>query len=163
MKERFEICEDTEECLTFKGHKKYAVAVARKWVEQTQLFASNKIMCFDKQENIQNYSVTLLIRKDFECMNEVNDIIRKSLEAGLIQKWKQDGQSIKFHENVNAFSSHSYLQLSDMVVLAIGLFIVIFLVSAELVVNNRMESMYRYNLSIFVYKSFWTRRHAFFR
>ncbi|XP_031623072.1 uncharacterized protein LOC116340623 [Contarinia nasturtii] len=164
MKEQFEICVDIEECLhrfTIKDHKKYALAVSRKWIERKQFDALNKISCFEKAENLKNYSVSLLVRKDFGCMNEINEIIRNALEAGLIQKWKQDGQSIKLYKNVNAFSSHSYSRLSDVIVIAIALFISVLVILAELVVDNRMESLNRYNISIFIYKSFWTRRHAF--
>lgn len=154
------MCVDIDECLhrlASKETRKYAVAVSRKWVERSQLFAANKIYCFNKADNIQNYSISLHVRKDFLYIGKVNEIIRHALEAGLIQKWDNDGQTLKFNDDLNEFHPNSNSQLNDMIVFAVGLSVVALAVSVELIVNNRLEALNRYNLTIFVHKVFRAR------
>lgn len=149
------VCVDVEECLhrlMFKEYRKYAVAVSRKWVERSPLFVSNKIYCFNKADNIQNYSISLNIRKDFLYIAEVNEIIRHAVEAGLIQKWYNDGQSLKFYDDLNEIAPDSNSQLNDMLVFGVGLSVAVLVISAELIMNKRIEALNGFNLSIFVHK-----------
>lgn len=139
MKEQFDVCSDIDECLNRLTSREYrnAVAVSRKRIESSQLFLSNQIHCFEKTQNIQNYSISLNVRKDFEHMTEVNDIIRQALEAGLIQKWENDEYSVQSLNKLNNFNSNPNSQLSNIIVFAIALCLVALVIAAEFIVNNQ--------------------------
>lgn len=159
MKERFMIHADVEDILNrlnTNEYRKYAVAVSRNWVEKSAQFASNKIFCFNRANNIQNYSVSINIRKGFPYIAEVNEIIRNALEAGLIVKWEHDGQSLKSLDDLNDFTSNPNSQLNDIMLLAVGLSIIALAIAAEAIMNNRVDSLNHYNLSMFVHKLFNT-------
>ena len=143
--------------LMSKKYRKYAVAVSRKWVQRSELFASNEIYCFNRAENIQNYSISLNIRKGFPYIGEVNEIIRNALEAGLILKWEHDGHLPKSHDD---FISNPNFQLNDIILLAVGLFVVAFVIVAEIIAHNQMESLNHYNLLIFTHKIFRSNVHS---
>lgn len=156
MKERFDVCANIDECLsglTSKEHKR-AVALSRKRMERSQLLLSNEVHCFEKMENIQNYSLSLHVRKDFEHKAEVNEIIRNAVEAGLIQKWANDELPGKSCDDFDNCNTNTNQQIDDTIVLAIVLSLVLLVIAAEVVVNNRIEALNRYNLSIFVHKLF---------
>lgn len=166
MRRQFEVCFDIDECLNrlaLKEYKKYAVAVARTHIERSNLFMSNKIYCFGKSRNIQNYSISLNVRKDFEYMNELNEIIKLALEAGLIRKWENDGQPIKQHENMDEIVEKSIPKLSNAILFAIGFFVLILIVLAEIVISKRLETLNRQNLYMFMHKSLSAQRQFFMR
>lgn len=166
MKRRLEVCFDIDECLnrlTFKKYRKYAVAVARTHIERSNLFMSNKIYCFDRSENIKNYSISLKVRKDFEYMNELNEIIKIALEAGFFKRWENDGQPIKLSENIGDFVEISGPILSDAILFTIGFSVIILVVSAEMVAGKRLESLNRHNFNIFMHKSLGAQRQFFSR
>lgn len=157
MKEQFIVCTDINECLsqlTTKKKHKNAVAVSRKRVEKSQFFLSNEIHCFGKTENVQNYSISLNVRKDFEHKAEVNEIIRLALEAGLIQKWAADEDLVKPYDELNDSNPNTKPQLSDAIIFAIVLVFVALVIAAEIVVNNRVEALNNHNLSIFIHQLF---------
>lgn len=157
MKEQFNVCTDINECLsqlTSKKHKT-AVAVSRKRIEKSQLFLSNEIHCFGKTENIQNYSISLNVRTDFENMTEMNEIIRHASEAGFIQKWETDEHTVKPYDGLNDYNPNSSPLLSDTIIFVIVLGFVALVMAVEIVVNNRMEALNRHNLLIFVHKLFY--------
>lgn len=159
MKRRFEICSDIDECLQrlkLKPNEKYAVAVTRTHAEQSKLFALDKIYCFDREENLQNYSISLNIRKGFEYMTEVNEIIKRTLEAGLIKSWENDGQpvsnSVKLSKHLDDFTVSSIPRLNNATLFAIGSTIALLIISVEVVVSQRIEALNRYNLNMFIHK-----------
>lgn len=145
-----------------KEYQKYALAIPRRRAERSQVFISKKIYCYDKTENIRNYSVSLNVRKDFEYLAEVNEIIMNALEAGLIQKWENDGQPIKSHdEKMYNFIENSNSQLSNAMLLSMALSLVVMVLSAEIIINRQVEALYRHNFSIFVHKIFSRYREVF--
>lgn len=159
MKRKFEICSDIDECLhhlTLKQYKKYAVAVARTHAERSKLFALDKIYCFDRGENLQNYSISLNIRKGFKYMADVNEIIKRTLEAGLIKNWENDGQpvsnSVKLAEHLDDFVVTSIPRLNNATLFAIGCTLALLIISVEVVVSQRIEALNRYNLYMFMHK-----------
>lgn len=83
-----------------------AVAVSRHHVSA---ISSNKhIFCFDKSENIQNYLVVFLIRRNYVFYPQINDLIQRMSEAGFISKWANDHsiqQKIIPHEDDNNFKA----------------------------------------------------------
>lgn len=136
MKEQFNVCSDMDECLNRLTSNRNGVAISRKRIESSQLFLSNKIHCFDKTQNIHNYSIGLNVRKNFEHITEVNDIISKMLESGLIQKWENDEYSTQSLNKLNNFNSNPNSQLSNIIVFAIALCLVALVISAEFIAKQ---------------------------
>lgn len=160
MKKRFKVCVNMSMCLdelTSKRHVHYAVALPRSEAERTHQFASNEMYCFEKAENIRNYSVSLMVRKNFECMPEVNEIVKQALEAGLIKKWSSDGQSLRQHENFNSQKNNLIPKLSNISLMLIGFIVTMLVVSVEFVMNNRIDALNHQNFMIFVDKLFRAR------
>lgn len=145
------------EKLTSKRHLNYAVALPRSEAERTHQFASNELYCFEKAENIQNYSVSLMVRKNFECMPEVNEIIKQALEAGLIKKWSSDSQSLRQHENSNSPKNNLIPKLSNISLMLIGFIVTMLVFSVEFVMHNRIDALNHQNFMIFVDKLFTAR------
>lgn len=48
------------------------------------------IFCFKPPNHIYTYSVAMAIRKNVPHTTQINNIIQRLLEAGLIQKWQSD-------------------------------------------------------------------------
>lgn len=159
MKARFKVCSNIDMCLeriTLKQYKNHAVAVSRRQAEETRLFASRKIYCFDKAENIRNYSISLKVRKNFKCLEEVNEILRQTLEAGLIKKWSNEGQALQLHDDFDGFDDSGGVvpKLSNISLLSICFIFTLLVIAAEVVINNRIDVLNHYNFMIFVDKLF---------
>lgn len=128
--------------------------MSRSQAERNQLYASNKIYCFSKAENIKNYSISLKVRKNFECMDEVNEVIRQALEAGLITKWSNEGQILRYHDDLKSLKNNLIPKLSNALLLSIACIPTVLTISAELVMNNRMDELSHHNYITFVNKIF---------
>lgn len=79
-----------------KWDDKLAVASSRALAENIpQIIDKSEFYCFSRDENIHILPITLLIMPKYEFQAEVNAIIRRSLEAGLIEKWQRDSSSYR--------------------------------------------------------------------
>lgn len=78
------------ERLTRDDNYNLAVGVSRMHVMFSPLFRNHEIVCFDRTENIANYTISLAIRNNFEMMSTTNKIIRGILEGGLNVKWQRE-------------------------------------------------------------------------
>lgn len=78
------------ERLTHNENDNLAVGVSRTHAVHTSLFANHQISCFDRDQNIANYSVSLLVRNDYDLMTKINKLIRGVLEGGLNMKWQRE-------------------------------------------------------------------------
>lgn len=67
-----------------------AVGVSRIHAMHTSLFTNHQISCFDRSQNIANYSISLLIRNDYDLTSTINKLIRGVLEGGLNIKWQRE-------------------------------------------------------------------------
>lgn len=84
--ESFIICANSAQCLhQLELREDIAVAVSRQHARATA--SARDIFCFDKSNNIQNYSVALLIRNGRLQMQEWNKKIQQIIESGIIGKW----------------------------------------------------------------------------
>lgn len=82
-------CSTTLRCLQLLEHNEdMAVAVPRQNAYST-IFSRN-IFCFNRSNNIQNYSVALLLHEQRIEIPQWNELIQRCIEAGLIEKWAND-------------------------------------------------------------------------
>lgn len=74
---------------------------------------TSDIFCLDrtgKYDNIFNYHVSMLIRKNHQLYDKINDIVSYSFEAGLFYKWTRDSQYNMAHKHIEQ-SQPSIVQL----------------------------------------------------
>lgn len=89
----FEICTDIDECLyELSTDLKLAVAVSREHSENSPLMSKMNMYCFTRSNNIYNYLISVLARRDHHLLSRINRNIRGVLEAGLLSKWQLDSQ-----------------------------------------------------------------------
>ncbi|XP_031636877.1 uncharacterized protein LOC116349537 [Contarinia nasturtii] len=76
-----------------KWNDKLAVAVpyelsrSRTQMGNDQFNARKDVYCFDRRNNIYEYPLTMLVRRDFTLINEFDRFIKHASECGLIEKW----------------------------------------------------------------------------
>lgn len=51
---------------------------------------ANHIFCFDRSQNIANYSISLAIQNDYDLFKKINKKIRGVLEGGLNIRWQRE-------------------------------------------------------------------------
>lgn len=69
-----------------------AVGTSRIHAMTSPHFQNHKIFCFDRSQNIANYSVSLLVRNDVDLITKINAMIRNIIEGGLITKWHKENR-----------------------------------------------------------------------
>lgn len=85
-------CKDIDNCLAqLLYNDNLAVAVSR--IHATNTIYAPHIFCLPNNENIYNYSVSLLIRKNHCLFERINGIVYRSFETGLLAKWMNDGEN----------------------------------------------------------------------
>lgn len=86
-----------------------AVGVPRAHAMSTSLVANHDIFCFERSQNIANYSISLAIRNDLKLLSKINQIIQNILKGGLNVKWARE-HKIKVHwkENLNENQSATW-------------------------------------------------------
>lgn len=89
----FEICEEIDKCLAEIASDHFlAVAVSREHSENSPLMKKTNMFCFTRSNNVYNFLVSILARKDHHILTRMNRNIRGILEAGLLSKWQADSQ-----------------------------------------------------------------------
>lgn len=87
------MCGDIDDCLkrlTLDANDDLAVGVSRRHAISSSLFRNHDIFCFDRGENIANYTISLAIRNDIKLISTINKLIRRVLEGGLDVKWQRE-------------------------------------------------------------------------
>lgn len=88
----FKILESKNDFLNeLQWNDKLAVAISYERV-QTDRLLSASLYCLDDFNSIYGYSLKFLMRKNFLLMNELNQFIQQSSDAGLITKWLKGNQ-----------------------------------------------------------------------
>lgn len=84
----FEVTEQPEQYLSdLQWNDKLAVAISRDHYlsrSENGLNYQNIAYCFDHPNFICGYSLTMLARKDFSFLDELNDFIQRAVEGGLV-------------------------------------------------------------------------------
>lgn len=75
-----------------------AIAVSRQHIFNNPIYKKSQVYCFDRLENIADYSVSLFVRKTFDLLPKIEEIIQKLLEAGFIRKWESESQLRRKYE-----------------------------------------------------------------
>lgn len=82
------MCEDIDICLEQLYSNRYlAVAVSLKHVQSSRFIAKTDIYCFKNTETIKDYTVQILVKKDFPFLDELNAFINMARDSGLVAKW----------------------------------------------------------------------------
>lgn len=82
---------DIDSCLSqLKWNDRLAVHVGRIRAGYSPLIGLSEMYCFPSRENIISFPITVRVAKKYEFLPQVNTLIRRSLEAGLFEKWQKD-------------------------------------------------------------------------
>lgn len=73
-----------------KWNDSLAVSVSRLVAENCPLVDSSEMYCFSERENLREAMTALRVVHRFEFLPQVDDIIRRCFESGLILKWRKD-------------------------------------------------------------------------
>lgn len=85
----FEGCYNGDECL-HRLQFEHDLAVAASRIHVKTLSVQHKIFCFDESQNIHDYSITFLIRRDFPLKSQFVELFSRISSTGLVMKWKRD-------------------------------------------------------------------------
>lgn len=100
--ESFGTCQSIDECLRFLYSNEYkydwAIGASRLNIVNSPFYSSSKFFCFDQSEGIENYPVSMGMRKDYGKDIEVNKVIRYLTEGGFFVKWHRDNVKRKMYE-----------------------------------------------------------------
>lgn len=77
-----------------------------------------EIFCFSKANNVYSFSVAMMTKKYFHLLPQMNSIIRRVLEFGLLEKWAKDNSAatLKLIQNSENGSDDD----DELVVLTVG-------------------------------------------
>ncbi|XP_005180602.1 uncharacterized protein LOC101891574 [Musca domestica] len=91
VREHFHMCYNIEECLHRAAvDPKLAVAVSRQHSFYNPRIPRDNLYCFDRNENIYVYLVTMLLPKKFHLLHKINPVIQHIIESGHLHKWARD-------------------------------------------------------------------------
>ena len=118
VRQQFQMCYNIEECLQRAAKdSKLAVAVSRQHSFYNPRIPRDSLYCFDRNENIYVYLVTMLMPKKFHLLHKINPVIQHVIESGHMQKWARDldrrrriSEEIK-RSREDAFSSLTIAQI----------------------------------------------------
>lgn len=96
VRHQYTICALTDECLErLLRHDDLAVAVARQHALNSAIISKSDLFCFPRTANVYSFSVTMLTQRQFHLLNNINSVIRRVMEFGLIQKWDKDSDTLQ--------------------------------------------------------------------
>lgn len=135
----FEVCHDIDECLQrLKFDDNLAVAASRLHV-QTQPFQED-IFCFDKSQNVYDYSAVFLIQRNFPLKSEFIRLFDKIRYSGLIIKWQED--FVEYRRKARESFSEDNISIKALVptFLYIATPIISFVFALELLIYQKSHS-----------------------
>lgn len=85
---KFKVVEDAGEHIQkIDRHGNLAVAVPRTFVQSKRFNQGDQVFCFNSPDNIYDYALKFLMRKDFPLAEKLNEFIKDTSEYGIITKW----------------------------------------------------------------------------
>lgn len=91
MEHKYEIVPSVKPYLhDLESNYHLGVASSRAHIIGSGLIDKSTIYCFPVSKNIYNFSVAMIIRKNFILLPEINRIIQNVIEVGLVQRWEQE-------------------------------------------------------------------------
>lgn len=119
------------------------MSVGRTRAENSRLIRLSEIFCFPSRENIFAFPTTVRMSRKYEFLPQVNTLIRRSLEAGLFQKWRSDSSlyqnNLKQEQNCNVILTVAHIG-GALLLLLCGLSLALLAFMAEWVVKMKIES-----------------------
>lgn len=80
-------------CLAqLKWNDNLAVSTPRIRAENCPLISRSELYCFSQLENIYTFPIALSMQSKYEYFPQISAILRRSVEAGLIDKWHRDSR-----------------------------------------------------------------------
>lgn len=134
--------------MTLANNDDLAVGVSRTHAMSALPFINHEVHCFDRSQNIANFTISLAIRNDLELVSRINQIIQNLLDGGLLVKWSRDHQIRAVRkENLNAdvttswkpFSVENFVFGFHFVYFP-GLFLAVATLCAELYIAKRRRA-----------------------
>lgn len=116
-----------------------------------------EIFCFSKINNVYSFSVAMITKKYFHLLPQLNSIIRRVLEFGLLEKWAKDNSAatLKLIQSSDDGSTDDGLVVltvghitAAMIIMLIGYAIALIAFFGEVIVAKK--------LSYSTHKSFWS-------
>ena len=135
IRQQYQMCYNIEQCLKEAAtNDRVAVAVSRQHTFYNPRIPREDLYCFDRNENLYVYLVTMLLPKKFHLLHKINPVIQHIIESGHMQKWARDLDMKRIiHEEVHKVREHSSKSLTLAQVAGSFLFAFILLVLATLV------------------------------
>nr|QGW45458.1 ionotropic receptor 87a [Bradysia odoriphaga] len=90
----YNLCDNIDNCfykLTFNDY--LAVATSREHAMNSPVVPTSDIFCFAKADNIYTFSVAMMTKKYYHLLPQMNSIIRRVSEFGLLEKWAKDNSA----------------------------------------------------------------------
>lgn len=117
--------------------EKMAVAVSRNHARA--VMPNDHIYCFNKQENILNYVNVFLIRRNHLFYAQINELVRRASEAGLISKWAKDyyQQKVKIKKDSKVTAIHLEHFLGIFIICGSILSLAVLIAIIEPIVYNK--------------------------
>ncbi|XP_058458991.1 uncharacterized protein LOC131435082 [Malaya genurostris] len=98
----YKVCQNMDDCLAqLHSERLLAVAISRAHSQNSKSIGEAEIFCFDRTNNIQTYSVGMMVKKDFHLLPKINDLIRRISESGLLGKWQVESNKIRIDEDLD--------------------------------------------------------------
>lgn len=137
-------CDSIDLCFEFAQRKEgRAVAVSKlqfmssKWV--------SKFYCIRASEHSSISPISMFIRNDLVLSKNISQIIRRSVEAGLIEQWKTNFQLNANPETYEALKQVSMEDLASGFVVIFGmLFLSILVLLLEMVIFRKSQEKKRF-------------------
>lgn len=140
MLERFQLCDDLDECLDQlkdDRNRDMAVAVSRERLRNSPLILNKEIFCLPSSERIHKFSVALVLT---EHRPEVDEIFGRIIEAGFVQKWRG---TKAYRRRIKQIRELKVLSISEtgsaFMVVAIGWTVALLTFMAELISKRKMK------------------------
>lgn len=162
--EFFHISEDINECIgQLLYDDKLAVGGSRQNILNSPSYSPSNVFCFNKLENIASYPIALYMQKDFYLKKQVDNIIRKIFDAGLVEKWLQDSCIEKYESRYYPPDqlSVAYIGAALVFFLGVGSLFSISTFIAEKLVSWKMKQPARHKIWIYLEQFFDGKRHYF--
>lgn len=100
---RYHVCKDLDTCLAqIKTTEKIAVAISRHHSSNSPTISDSEMFCFNREENIYTYSVSMLAKKQYHLLEKINYLLRTISESGLLLRWAQQSESNNVQSENNA-------------------------------------------------------------
>ncbi|XP_055911410.1 uncharacterized protein LOC129945575 [Eupeodes corollae] len=91
IRREFSMCYNLEECLQRAAKDcSLAVAISRQYSTHNPRIPRDNLYCFDRDQHIYTYLVTMLMPKKFHLYHQINPIIQYIIESGHLLKWTRD-------------------------------------------------------------------------